>query len=363
MLYGLFSLLIALLLISYLMPNWQLRNIRVTRRFINDFTVDKPGSITYLFEVRGSRYHVELMEYFEFAEFKEQCFFFGKISGRISCKLQFNCLQRGCFRLRKIQLSSAYPFGIVKFTKSFQTEPMELLVFPKVFELSRIPMPLVADTTTWGEVRIPQKGGRDEFTAVREYVHGDELNRIHWPVSARHQNLVVKEYEKTDRPAMLIVLDCCQNFNVGQGHLSTFESAVSIAASMIQFASRQGFQCFLVARNGRLQKLTIQAYSADLYTLYESLARLNCNDIHPYNRVVEQAQKQFPQANLITTFRLDSDTTQPNLSPHMTQIDMEMDKKSFYFPKQSGAKKGMRQEGNRLIYSVSANQQLENLFQ
>lgn len=363
LLYGLFSLLVALLLISYLMPNRQLSKIRVSRQLKGDFTAGQPGSITYQMETRRPRYHVELLESLEFAQEKEQYFFFNKISGRTTCRIEFDCLQRGCFRLGDIHLSSAYPFGVFKISKHIQSEPVEILVFPKVVALSRIPMPLVADATTWGDVRIPQKGGRDEYTAVREYSHGDELNRIHWPVSARHQNIVVREYEKTDRPSMLVVLDCRERFNVGDGQRSTFEFAVSIAASMIQFASREGIQCFLVAHSKRWQELAVQAYSADLYALYELLARLNAGGNHPYHSIVGQAHQRFPQANLITTFRLDSDPDQTELSPHATQIDLEMDRKSFRFPDQTGAQNGWRREANRLIYSVCANQKLENLFQ
>ncbi len=362
LLYGLFSLLMALLLLSYLMPNRQLRHIQALRQFSGDFTAGRPGSITYHLQAHRARYHVELIETLEFAEQKEQHFFFNKISGRTTCKLQFTCLQRGCFQLRDIQLSSAYPFGIVKFSKSIQTEPAEILVFPKVFEFSRLPTPQVADITTWGDVFIPQKGGRDEFAAMREYSHGDELNRIHWPVSARHQNLVVKEYEKTDRPAMLVVLDCRNKFNVGEANRSTFEFAVSIAASMIRFASREGMQCFLAAQTDRWQELTIQAFSADLYALYELLARLNGNGNHPYHRVVGQAHRRFPQANLVATFRLDSDPTQPRLSSRVTHIELEMDEKSFRLSDQPGTGNRLQRHGNRLIYRVCADQKLENLF-
>lgn len=162
---------------------------------------------------------------------------------------------------------------------------------------------------------------------------------------------------------MLVVLDCRKRFNVGEGHRSTFEFAVSIAASMIRFASREGIQCFLVAHNDRWRELAIQAYSADLYSLYELLARLNADSNHPYHSIVGQAHQRFPQANLITTFRLDSEPNQPELSPYVTQVDLEMDQKSFRFPDQAGARNGWRREANRLIYSICANQKLENLFQ
>lgn len=363
LLYGLFSLLAALLVISYLSPKWQLRNIHVKRNINAEYTAGRPGSITYELEVKGTRYHVELIDSLEFVENRELRFFFGQISRRASCQIRFNCLQRGCYRIESIQLASAYPFGIVRFTTPIQTESLEILVFPKVFALSRIPMPLTADATTWGEVCIPQKGGRDEFTAVREYVHGDELSRIHWPVSARHQNLTVKEYEKTDRPSLLIVLNCSRKFHIGRGHQTTFEWAVSIAASMIRFACREGMPCFLVARSDRLRELTIQAYSAELYTLYEFLARLNCDSALAYHPVVEQAHRQFPQANLITTFRLDSDTIHPRLSPHVTQIDLEMDANSFRSNTWTGAPNGLHRVGKRLIYRIFANQDPESLFQ
>jgi uncharacterized protein (DUF58 family) len=363
LLYGLFALLAALLLISYLMPKWQLRNIRVAKRSIGDLTAGRPGSITYLLEAPRARYHVELIESLEFAEKKEQRLFISKIAGRMSCKLQFHCLRRGCFRLQDLRLSSAYPFGIVPSSRRIQTEPVDILVFPRVVELSRIPMPLVADASTWAETLVPQRGGRDEFTAVREYSRGDELNRIHWPVSARHQNLVVKMYEKTNRPAMLVVLDCHRKFDVGHGPRSTFEFAVTIAASMIRFASREGIQCFLVAQGDHMQELSIQAHCTDLFPLYEALARLNCDGKHPYRPVVEQAHRRFPQANLITTFRLDSDTTRCLLPPQVTQIDLEMEAESFHAPGRPAPGKGPRKEGNRLIFSVHADQQLEKLFQ
>ncbi len=362
LLYGLFSLLMALILLSYLMPNWQLRRIQVRRRHPNDFTAGGPGSITYDLEAGGPRYHVELKDTLEFAEENHQHFFFDKISGRTSCTLQFKCRQRGCFRLGDIRLSSAYPFGIAQFSKSIPCAEEQVLVFPGIIEFSRLPAPLLADTTTWGHVLIPQKGGRDEFTTVREYCHGDELSRIHWAVSARHRHLVVKEYEKTDRPALLVVLDCRKKFNLGEGNRSTFEYAVSIAASMIRYASRQGLQCFLAARDKAWHEMTIQAFSADLYALYELLARLNADGDHPYHAVVARGRRRFPQAGLVATFRLDSDGFRPDLLPRTTQIELEMDADSFRHPHQPGEDKPGRQIGNRWIFSVGAHSNLENLF-
>ena len=129
LLYGLFSLLFATLLISYLLPIRQLRKISVTRQLCGAYTAGKPGSITYLMESNGARYHVELVDSLEFSEKKELRFFFNKISGRTSCKVQFNCLQRGSFWLRECRLTSAYPFGIINYAYPVDSGVRSMLNF------------------------------------------------------------------------------------------------------------------------------------------------------------------------------------------------------------------------------------------
>ena len=363
LLYGLFSLLAAVLLISYLMPGRQTRHVRVTRQCKGDFTAGQTGSIAYRVSASGARYQVELMESLEFAENQEQRFFFNKISGQTACSIQFHCLHRGRFRLGDLRLASAYPFGIVQFSRQIPVEPAEVLVFPRVVELTRLPEPLTADATTWGDQRRPQKGGRDEFTAVREYSRGDEMNRIHWTVSARHQKLMVREFEKTDRPALLIVLDCNRKFDVGRAPASTFEFAVTIAASMIRSASREGIPCHLATHGDHWQELTVQPHSADLYALHELLARLRCDSRQAYTPLVAQARKRFPQAGLIATFRLDSDPPVREIGPRATHVDVELDARSFSSPQEPAAKRRPLRQANRWTFRVCADSELESLFQ
>jgi hypothetical protein len=77
---------------------------------------------------------------------------------------------------------------------------------------------------------------------------------------------------------------------------------------------------------------------------------------------VEEAHRRFPRANLVTTFRLDSDTRQPGLAPHVTHIDIEMSTESFGFLEPAVDPKGSRREGNRLVFPVNADQKLEDIF-
>ncbi len=45
---------------------------------------------------------------------------------------------------------------------------------------------------------------------VRDYVHGDSLNRIHWPSSARAGRLIAKEFELDPTADIWLYLDLFQ---------------------------------------------------------------------------------------------------------------------------------------------------------
>ena len=75
------------------------------------------------------------------------------------------------------------------------------------------------------------RGGGIEFSEVREYIPGDDVKRIDWNVSARHNSLYVKEFvEENELNIYLIVdLSASTNFGFTKSKLDlSFEVAVSL---------------------------------------------------------------------------------------------------------------------------------------
>lgn len=75
-----------------------------------------------------------------------------------------------------------------------------------------------------------------QIDGVREYVYGDRLSRIHWKTTARTGIWKSKEFERESLPKMVVVLD-----RKAKAYQSSdqFETAVSVAASLIRFAWRE----------------------------------------------------------------------------------------------------------------------------
>ncbi|MEZ4863222.1 MAG: DUF58 domain-containing protein [Caldilineaceae bacterium] len=118
------------------------------------------------------------------------------------------CTQRGRFRLGPLTLQSGDPLGIFTVTQEL-TETSQLIVFPLVVELTSFE-PSVSDLSG-GEARHRRTYQiTSNVAGVREYVHGDSLNRIHWPTTARVRRFMVKEFELDPTADIWLYLDLQQ---------------------------------------------------------------------------------------------------------------------------------------------------------
>jgi uncharacterized protein (DUF58 family) len=87
-----------------------------------------------------------------------------------------------------------------------------------------------------------QTGG-DEFHSLRPYVIGDDLRRVHWPSTARRDELTVRQDERHQQGRTTVLLDVRRAVHTDE----SFERAVSAAASLLVAAVRRGDEVRLVA--------------------------------------------------------------------------------------------------------------------
>lgn len=98
--------------------------------------------------------------------------------------------------------------------------------------------------------------GSVTFDALREYVRGDDLRRVHWPSYARTGNLLVRESVDTGIPRTTILVDTrSEAFGSDSdrpgGSDDGFEAAMELAASVAEAAAAAGHVARLVTTCGR----------------------------------------------------------------------------------------------------------------
>jgi uncharacterized protein (DUF58 family) len=141
--------------------------------------------------------------------------------------------RRGLVALDKITISSRFPFGTVERTVHFH-RPAEVLVYPPIYAFDDS---LKDSFSTLGQESRSQRGQGIDIYGLREYVQGEPMRRIHWRSSAKAQRLMVMEFEREERRAVLLVLpnSLPQGVTRSEELTNLFEIAVAFTASLAYY--------------------------------------------------------------------------------------------------------------------------------
>ncbi|MEZ0095971.1 DUF58 domain-containing protein [Streptacidiphilus sp. EB129] len=155
---------------------------------------------------------------------------------------------RGRYPLGPLQLRLGDPFGLCELTRSF-TAADTLTVVPQVQQLPAIRVS--GEWTGYGDShsRAVALAGEDDVVP-REYRHGDDLRRVHWRSTAKYGELMVRREEQPLRSRATVLLDTRAAGHRGTGPASSFEWAVSAAASLSLHLLERGYAVRLLTDTG-----------------------------------------------------------------------------------------------------------------
>ena len=85
-------------------------------------------------------------------------------------------------------------------------------------------------------MHVSLRGGGHELHGVREHQPGESLRGVHWPATAHHGRLMVKEPDDPGGDELAIVLDARASGQIGTAADSSFELAVAAAGALAERA-------------------------------------------------------------------------------------------------------------------------------
>lgn len=173
-----------------------------------------------------------------------------RLSPRTGAELRYPLrpVRRGLHRVGPLTTHVADPLGLTELERRIPGT-RQLLVLPKVTPLQGTPPALGAGEGTPGAALSHQGMGQSDVL-VREYRQGDELRRVHWRSTARHDELMVRLEERPWRGAITVLLDRRDIAHRGRGTGSSLEFAVELVASICVHLVKRGEPVTLVFEDG-----------------------------------------------------------------------------------------------------------------
>ena len=254
LLFGVFGLMIGILLVSFTISGLVLRRVAVERVLPDHLIVGRPGALHYKVTNKKRFWpslSVTVTELEGGDVFSRQpTAYMLHAANRMTATIATEVLplRRGLVLLSRCQLSTSFPFGFIKRAVERKQEDA-LLVLPAMGTMRRELMRRFRSAQSSGINVRPSSGGDDEFYGVREYRSGENPRRIYWKRSAGAGPMVVREMTRVSPPKLMLLVDLRARDNSPTA-AAAIERTIAMAATLIDAGMELGLPAGLVVCSG-----------------------------------------------------------------------------------------------------------------
>ena len=237
------------------------------------------------------------------------------------------CSRRGRYTLGPMVISSGDPLGIYQMRRTLN-RVNSILVYPATWQFGEFPLP--GGHLPGGEAqRRRTHYVTTNASGVRDYMTGDVINRIHWPLSMKRMRLTVKEFELDPMSEIWILLDLERAAQVSMpdpeappdglteitpGTPATFvlppqteEYVIAMAASVAQHFLKQGRAIGMVTYNQHREMLNSDRGERQINKVMETLSVLHADGPLPFERVLRAEGALLPRGATVIAISASTD--------------------------------------------------------
>jgi len=316
------ALLSATLITGFTWPRWLVRKLSVSRSGPSRAEEGETIQFRVVLENHGwlPRFMVEVVDHLPFVGLADTSIGSGQKTLGVLAYLpagkrqEFDvpvvCEKRGYYRLGPVGLASSFPLGLTEAKVSRNEGVQNLTIYPDVFPILSLPLRGAPSQIHRGGYLLPEGAGAAEFSGLREYRRGDNPRHVHWPTTARLNELMVREYEPLASACLYIALDQAAESNIGLGKESTFEYAVRIAASMARSACTQNIRTRIAGEGRRSLRGLGGSGDGHFQGILDELAVIAADGTLPYAQVLNDIGTLCARGETVVVFLSEHDSRQ-----------------------------------------------------
>lgn len=144
--------------------------------------------------------------------------------------------RRGPVNGGPFEVSSSGPLGVATARRSVPARGASL-IYPRVIPLTWFPGVDGSNEQGLPATSTHRRGMGQDYLGIREYRTGDSPRHVHWPSSARHGSLMVRQFEQERPHRLAILIDTSADTGTEETPL---DACCSVAASIGVLALERG---------------------------------------------------------------------------------------------------------------------------
>ena len=151
-----------------------------------------------------------------------------------------------------------------------------------------------------GGHRSPYFGQSVEFLQHREYQPGDDLRHVDWQVWARQDRLYIKQFEEETNMRVQMLVDVSNSMQYGNGPLSKYEYAATIATSLAYLVLKNHDAVGCVTFDDKVREtLPTRSQHTHLNSIIAALENSKPADKTDLNQIFTSAAGMFSQKGIV----------------------------------------------------------------
>ena len=217
------------------------------------------------------------------------------------------CPHRGLCEVGVSALRVTDVFGLFTLRRRVRDGGGEVTVLPRVSREGET-MP-IEPGENGPQARIRMTEDTSSPAGVRTWQEGDELKKVHWKLSMRKRELMVRTYEESARPDTLVLLDLSP-VSATASQVASLEDRLCEAAGEAVFAQlRAGYPVRMPLHSQQPTELSAQ-FPAQFEPILSRLAFVQFDCPYPFEQILalETRRMQRTGGVILVTSRLSSQT-------------------------------------------------------
>ncbi len=151
-----------------------------------------------------------------------------------------------------------------------------------------------------GMHRSPYFGQSVEFLQHREYAMGDDLRHVDWKVWARQDRIYVKQFEEDTNLRCTLLVDVSNSMSYGNGPLTKYEYASTIAVSMAYLVLKQQDAVGCVTFDDKVRRrVPIRSKRNHLFSVIDALDVSEPRDKTDMYSVFREVAESYPRRGMV----------------------------------------------------------------
>lgn len=206
---------------------------------------------------------------------------------------------RGYFKLGVSTIEIQDFLGIFKFTLKNKT-PLYITVYPQIIDIDEFYL-------SSGDISVsdnmPSSGGEQEdistIEEINKYNYGDSLRKIHWKLTAKTNELMIKEYEKVGSRSAILILDLQSNNYESENNAAIEDKLLETTIGVLRYCIYNDAEVKLIYDSEGINAIKCSNF-LDFQKAYEALAKVEFNQRASFKDIIaSEANCNIGKADII----------------------------------------------------------------